>query len=104
MSAVYSTSFVQVQGIVTPLTTAVAAGTLHVIRDIQVYYNFPGGIEAEFRLTGDQAQTVVFWPFTITSGDRIFGWTGRQVMHESWTVSGTDLMDISVSGYILSLP
>lgn len=68
------------------------------------YWNGPSASNQTF-FEGDAGQTWFFIENTVTSGLRWGTWSGRQVIDGSFTVrSSGDPVDVSCSGYLLSLP
>lgn len=104
MPNVYSTSFVQLEGLNGTHGVAVPPGYRGVIRDLDVYYS--GTFGGTVRLVGENGQTITFHSFPpLDEGDH-FQWTGRQVINEGrvFSIVTTDNMDVTCSGYLLSLP
>lgn len=79
-------------------------GKLIVVRDVDVYCN--SGIAPEFRLIGDNAQTIWWVLLGIAAGGvRYDNWRGRYVAHDVIRITSSgDPVDASVSGYVLTLP
>lgn len=101
---VYSTSVLQVQGLTSSATYTVPAGQLLVVRDIEHYWNGPSASNHTF-WEGDAGQTWFFIENTITSGQRWGTWTGRVVLREQLVVrTDADPVDVTISGYLLTLP
>lgn len=101
---VFSTSFLQQQGMYPSATYAVPAGFRAVVRDIELYWNGPS-LDTSVHFIGDQGQTWFFDLFTVSSGQRWGSFTGRVVLDLGFSItSDNDPVDVSVSGYLLSLP
>jgi len=105
VATVYSKSFVQYEGLDGTETVEPLAGYIDIIRDVDVYANNTGVSPIHFRLIGQSGQTI--WLFQVDPDTNASGhWTGRQVMDAgvAWSVETDAPMDVSVSGYQLSLP
>lgn len=102
---VYSTRILAVKGLTGSQTVTPPAGTLWVIRDIWVYWNLSSAPVTRFHAIGDVGQTFDYAEFTPVDTDQLHFWQGRQVLENSLTVTGSgDPLDVSVSGYTLTLP
>jgi hypothetical protein len=101
---VYSTNFFAVQGLTASVTYFVPSGKLLVLRDCDVYCN--AGIAPEFRIIGDNAQTIWWVLLGIAAGGiRTAEWRGRQVCSDLLRITSSgDPVDATLSGYLLSLP
>lgn len=104
MTDVYSTSLLQVSGLLSPVDFLVPAGFRCVVVDVEHYWNGPSVVNQTF-FRGDNGQTWFFIENTVTSGQRWGTFTGRVVIDTSFQVEATnDPVDVTVSGYLLSLP
>jgi hypothetical protein len=101
---VYTLSMDQTQGIVGTHYHFIDTGIMWVVRNVQVYWNSQGNLEDEFRLIGDVGQTALYYQFTVSSGNRTFTWNGRLALVTALGISTTSPMDVTVTGYQLSLP
>lgn len=103
MAAVYSTKLFEGRD-VSSWSYTVPAGFRLVVRDIDVF--FGGGVEGgAANFVGTLGQTFAYFPFTglESSGQH---WQGRAVFDpgdEIGLVSGVGV-DVTVSGYLLTLP
>jgi hypothetical protein len=105
LATVYSKQFFAVEGLTAGVYSYVPPGYVHVLRDVDVYYNYPGSLTGKFYLVGDNGQTIVSYTFVIASGVSTFQWRGRQVINSVMEIyTDGNAMDVSVSGYELSLP
>jgi hypothetical protein len=103
----YSTSLIQVQGLVGTESISVPAGQVIVVRDIDVYAT--GVISAPFTYVfahGSNGQAFFYyqWQPAVQAWE---GWRGRQVFEPGTTFdveSFNGPVDVSVSGYVLSSP
>lgn len=105
MPQVYSDILLEQVGLVGSATTVPDPGFLWVVRDIELYWNPTAGIESSCFFIGDIGQTFFFNQFTIVGGERWGSFSGRVVIKDSLTatISG-QAVDVTVSGYKLSLP
>ncbi len=76
-----------------------------VVRDIDVFY-VNGLAGADFHAELEGGATFAFFSFAPLSGDKLQSWRGRQVIEpgQTWTISTTGALDVSVSGYKLTGP
>lgn len=103
MAAVYSVRFVALRntsggGVVVP------AGNVAIVRDIDAF--FGGGIGGgALNVTGPAGQTFAWFPFTGLESS-VFQWRGRQVFNPGETIGWTadHGVDLTISGYLLTLP
>lgn len=101
---VYSTSFIQERGLNGTFNYTVPAGFVAVVRDADVFWG--GGVALpDFRMRGQAGQTIWFYEFVLGHGESI-EWRGRQVMDPLGVLSVVtgDPMDVTVSGYLLTVP
>lgn len=102
--SVYSTNFFSGHGINGSSTYNVPAGFIAVVRDADVFWG--GGVALpDFRMIGQAGQTIWFFEFVLGHGESI-EWRGRQVIDPlgTLTVVTGDAMDVTISGYLLSVP
>lgn len=101
---VYSEHLYSAVGLNGSASRSVPAGFRLVLRDVDVY-NGAGGT-ATFFLKGGLGQVIWAHRWALGDGASSEQWRGRQVLDEgfSWSVSTTLPMDVTVSGYLLSLP
>lgn len=101
---VYSTSFIQRKGLSSSVVYLVPAGFRAVVVDVEHYWNGPSLVNDTF-FHGDAGQTWLYIGNTIASGIRWGTFTGRVVLETQLeVVTGSDPVDVTVSGYLLSLP
>lgn len=101
---VYSTRFIQVRGLDGAVTYTCPDGYVAVVRDLDAYHGATGA-ESSVYLIGAGGQTL--WENDNSVVDASYSsWRGRQVFYEgeSIQVSANDSTDVTVSGYLLSLP
>jgi hypothetical protein len=105
MADLYSVSIMQVQGLTAPQTIEVPDGKVLVVRDIWSYWNSATEAFSKLYVTGDFAQTFWFVLYDQLDTQPIAFWQGRIVLHTQ-LVAYTDggAIDVSISGYLLSLP
>lgn len=104
MATVYSSSLLQVKGLYPSGLYAVPGGSRVVVRDIELYWNGPS-VDNTVLFEGDDGQTFFAVVFTVTSGSRWATWSGRVVLDLNLIVTAdNDPVDVTVSGYVLSLP
>ena len=105
MAQVYSTRLFVAKGFNGVQTQSPPPGTLWIVRDIWGFWNFAGQPVTEVHVAGDVAQTFAFMQFNPVDAVQQQFWQGRQVILTSFTVSASgDPVDISISGYQLTLP
>lgn len=104
MASVYSVSIAQVQGLDGTQTIFVPPASILVVRDIWAYWNSSDEVFAKLHCIGDEGQTFYFALWTTIDADPIAFWQGRMVLHTSLTLTTDNPVDVSVSGYHLSLP
>jgi hypothetical protein len=105
MSAVYSTSFMQRLRLDGGSPYTVPAGVVAVLRDWDAYVRSDDAIEGSVALLGGAGQIVD--SFTMAAGvAQKHQWTGRQVIPsgQTFTVSTPCPVDVTLSGYLLTLP
>jgi hypothetical protein len=101
---VYSTRFIARQGLNGTATYVVPAGFRAVVRDVDAYCDNSGAGGTLF-LHGSAGQTI--WHLSLAAFATTDGmWRGRQVVEqlESFDVTTDTRTDVTVSGYLLSLP
>lgn len=104
MAAVYSTSFLQGHGTYPSVVYNVPPGFRMVVRDIELYWNGPS-VDNTVHFIGDIAQTFFAVVFTVASGQRWASFTGRVVLNTGFEMTvDNDPVDVTVSGYLLTLP
>lgn len=101
---IYSTRLLAVhdQPAIVQATFTVPAGKTLVVRDIDIYYGTSLSVREVFAV-GSAGQ--IFWYETVDAN--LAGWrqwTGREVFYETevFGVYGSDVLDITASGYLLS--
>ena len=106
MATVFSTRFIAVhdQPVAIPATYLVPAGFVAVVRDVDAYFGSSLSVKTVFA-RGSAAQ--IFWQETV--GANLAGWRqweGRQVIYAGETLSlfADELVDLTASGYLLTLP
>jgi hypothetical protein len=104
---VYSTCFVQEKGLSSNAVYAVPPGFVAVMRDIDLYGNVVA--DGDVFVQGAQGQTIWWVGFNV--GERkVSQWSGRQVFQPLDTIivnpqlGPLDAIDITISGYLLTLP
>lgn len=100
-SRVYSTRFLGVAGLNGTTAYVVPVGLVAVVRDIDAYANVSVA-SRELHIIGAAGQTI--WWADWNTGDQVARqWRGRQVLEagESLTVTTSDLIDVTISGYLL---
>lgn len=105
MPNVYSTQFFAVEGLTADVYSYVPPGYVDVLRDVDAYYNGVPAPVVQVFLLGDNGQTIMYLEWLPTSSSRTQTWRGRQVITtvmELYTYGGP--VDVSVSGYRLTLP
>lgn len=105
---VYSTRFIQAHGLTSTASYTVPAGFIAVVRDVDTWISTPIGLNALF-LHGALGQAI--WQTSATIGESQYGsWRGRQVFEPGELVEveadvgALDAYDVTVSGYLLTLP
>lgn len=104
MASVYSVSIAQVQGLDGDQVVFVPASHVFVVRDIWAYWNSSSELFAKLHVSGDDGQTFFFALWTTLDADPLAFWQGRAVIQNHITLSTDNPVDITVSGYLLSLP
>jgi hypothetical protein len=104
MADVYSVSVAQVQGLDGNQVIFVPDGHVLVIRDIWAYWNSSSELFAKLHVSGDDDQTFFFALWTTIDADPLAFWQGRAVIQNHITLSTDNPVDVTVSGYSLSLP
>ena len=104
MGNVYSTAFLESQGLSGSVSFVVAPGKVAVLRDLDVFVP-SGGSGAGVFLIGSAGQTI--WAEnTIGGAFAWMHWRGRQVVEAGGTVTVTTTgpADVTLSGYLLDAP
>jgi hypothetical protein len=101
---VYSNSFWQSAGHTGDTPLLVPSGQLWVLREFDVYYNPSSFVPNAVRIEGDYGQTMVWTQFVIATGERTFQWQGRLVIAVGCSIHSDEATDVSLSGYVLTLP
>lgn len=104
MADVYSTSIAQVQGLNGSIDVLVPAGSVFVVRDMWAYWNSATELFAKLYAIGDYGQTFWFALWTAIDANPIAYWQGRTVLNTRLTLRTDNPVDVTVSGYVLSLP
>lgn len=105
MAKVYSDRFYVKQGLSGTETLDVPAGVLWVVRDVWVFAGAEVIFTKQWHLIGDAGQTFDWAGFTVVNPEPLHFWQGRQVILESLTVmADPGPLDVSISGYVLTLP
>lgn len=105
MASVYSTRILYQQGLVGSETVVPPPGNLWIVRDIWLYWNLSSAPVTKVHVSGDVGQTFEYAQFDVATPNQLAFWQGRVVIENSLTVSVSgDPVDVTVSGYILSLP
>lgn len=101
---VYTVRMMQVRGLDGIKDVQVPRGFLWVVRCMDFYANVTFA-SREVHVIGAGGQTF-FWKDWNTEDQFAIQWTGRQVLHagERLRVQTSDLIDVTISGYQLSLP
>jgi hypothetical protein len=101
---VYSTEFFAIAGLSGTHTYIVPAGFIAILRDVDAYANVTVA-SRELHLIGDHGQTI-WWQSWGTEDQFAAQWHGRQVIEPGGIIRAvtSDLIDVSASGYLLSLP
>lgn len=102
-SPVYSERFMAVQGLVGYETYTVPSGYRAVIRDLNAY-NGGGATTTHLVLHGSAGQALLLFTSALAAGD--YFWVGRQVYYagEDISVQTDGAWDVTLSGYLLTLP
>lgn len=102
--AVYSTRFLEEVGLDGLASYTVPAGFTAVLRDLDAY-NASGIAVGRIFLLGHLGQTIWF-AVSAEEQDTYQSWRGRQVLleGEKFTVNTEVHWDVTVSGYLLTLP
>ena len=100
----YSHRFFAGKGVASQIDEHVPAGVLWIVRDVDVYCNAPLG-GARFTFMGELGQAIwtAVWAPNTTSAQQ---WRGRQVFETGtlFSVKADEPTDVTVSGYVLTLP
>lgn len=101
---VYSQRFAHELGLNGTLVINLPAGFVPVLRDFDVY-NGSGGVASVF-LQGALGQAIYVHRWEVGDGASHEQWTGRQVFlpGETCAIVTSLAMDVTLSGYLLSLP
>lgn len=101
---VYSTRFLEVRGLTTTLPYVVPAGVVAVVRDVDAFRT--GILGATVIFHGAVGQAIWGKDYPPGSTDAYSSWRGRQVFlpGETFDVQASNPVDVTVSGYLLSLP
>lgn len=104
MARVYSICFIAHQGLNGTDTYVCPEDRVLVIRDLDAYANVTLA-SRELYLLGANGQTIYHDAWGEES-QHSSQWSGRQVIEpgQSFSVHTTDLIDVTVSGYLLTLP
>lgn len=104
MATVYSILVQASIGLNGTLTLTVPAGYKWILRDFDVYWG-GGAIAKTVYLRGTAGQAIWFNGFAI-GGGQYASWRGRQVINPGKTcaIVTNDAMDVTLSGYQLTLP
>lgn len=104
IAGVYSERFIAVAGLDGATSYTVPAGVVCVLRCIDAYANVTAAAR-ELHVIGSAGQTI-WWAAWDTLDQSAKQWQGRQVLHsgEALTITSSDLIDVSASGYLLQLP
>lgn len=103
-SPVFSVSILQEQGLNGSRSLFVPTGFVWVLRDLDVYKNhLPLPLDQLF-VIGDNGQTIIYNDWSSVDAGRVYAWRGRQVVATGIIVTTNCAMDVSISGYALSLP
>jgi hypothetical protein len=100
---VYSTRFIAVQGLVGTQAYTVPNGYRAVVVQVNVYNG--GGVSVTTAIWhGSAGQAIALWASNLTASDGFF--SGRQVFNagESFDITTDGAWDVTVSGYLLTLP
>jgi hypothetical protein len=105
VSRIYSTSFIQVAGLLGQEHYVVPAGFVAVVREIDVYAS-TGLLEASFSAQGPSNQVFYFTSFGVgAQGSQL--WRGRVVINPTFILratADTSPIDVTICGYLLTLP
>lgn len=105
---VYSTRFIQQHGLSGHASFMVPSGFVAVVRDVDSYIGTPAGFNSLY-FHGAIGQTI-WWTEATIGQSQYASWRGRQVFEPGELidveadVGGLDAYDVTVSGYLLSLP
>lgn len=105
MANVYSTAFIGEKELSGSAVYTVPTGYVAVVRDCDVFQG-SSSTGVYFQLLGGEGQAF-FWCSSLPLTAQWFQWTGRHVLNEGATLTalvGSGNPDVSVSGYLLSLP
>lgn len=100
----YSYQFLAALGLNGSLPYTVPGDVRAVLRDLDAYYN--GLVEASIHLEGSLGQTIWYNGFSAGGNPQYASWRGRQVLDpgDTLTVTTDQAIDVTISGYLLSLP
>lgn len=102
---VYSVRLFEALGLEDVVSFTCVEGFTTVIRDVDIFF-YAHDTESGFSLAGALGQ--YFWVVTVPAGDgTTLQWRGRQVFNPGDTVGvgvGPGQVDVTISGYQLSLP
>jgi hypothetical protein len=105
VATVYSTSFIQAQGVLGSVSFVVPAQFRAIVRDIDVYSG-ASAFSRTVNAVGGAGQT--FWQHQYQPTDQDSQqFRGRVVLNQGETLTITvsgDVCDITVSGYLLTIP
>jgi hypothetical protein len=103
VATVYSVQLLQLHG-ASSGSFVIPAGVVCVVRDADCFY--PGGLGQSAQLEGPAGGIFAYFPFAAAINGVLVSWRGRQIFNAGDTVTfaATTDMDITVSGYHLSLP
>lgn len=105
MARVYSTRILVEKGLHGAISAIPDEGTVLILRDLWVFWNPVSLNHSTVHLIGDVGQTISFFEFDLTSPTQTGFWQGRQVVETSVTITADgDPVDVSLSGYALTLP
>jgi hypothetical protein len=104
MAHVYSTQFLAIQGLDGTVYYDCPLDRVLVLRDLDAYANVTVA-SRELYLRGSAGQTIYHDAWGEES-QHSSSWRGRQVISpgQQFSVFTSDLIDVSVSGYLLTLP
>ena len=104
MAPVYSSRFAGIQGLDGVAGFTVPPGVVWVLRDLDAYYN--GFTVASIHLLGSTMQTIWYNGFGGGGNPQYASWRGRQVLNpgEGFQLTTDQAIDVTVSGYVLTLP
>jgi hypothetical protein len=105
-SPVYSTRLFEALALTTNVGYTVPAGVRAVLRDVDIFIG-AHGTETAFAILGGMGQVIWYVDVASATTGQSFQWRGRQVFNPGDIISfvaSANGVDVSASGYLLTLP